>query len=203
MVMARRARELARDRGLLDRAVFFNEQWVPYEQRVNYLCDGDVAISLHQEHVETRFSFRTRFLDCLWVGLPILATQGDVLGEAAVEAGAGVAVKDGDTEGVAAALRQLTVDADRRRTMSDRARVLAHDYTWERVAQPLLRFCAAPSRAADADTPDRAMPRFKGPTKTELVLAAYRLDGLPGVRRRAARQLRRWGGRAWHRLKRS
>ncbi|MBA2476756.1 MAG: hypothetical protein H0V40_12485, partial [Actinobacteria bacterium] len=39
-----------------------------------------VAVSAHFDDVETRFAFRTRLLDCLWAGLPVVTTRGDALG---------------------------------------------------------------------------------------------------------------------------
>jgi hypothetical protein len=37
-------------------------------------------VSTHYEHVETTFAFRTRILDYLWAGLPVVATGGDAFG---------------------------------------------------------------------------------------------------------------------------
>ena len=46
--------------------MFFNEDWVAYDDRQNYLLEADVGVSTHLDHVETEFSFRTRILDYLW-----------------------------------------------------------------------------------------------------------------------------------------
>ena len=47
--------------------------------RQNYFLESDVGIITHPQHIETRFSFRTRILDYLWAGLPVISTQGDIL----------------------------------------------------------------------------------------------------------------------------
>jgi len=195
MAMSRMARERAQDRRLLNRTVFFNEGWIPYDQRMNYLCDADLAISLHREHAETRLSFRTRFLDCLWASLPIVATRGDVLCDAAVAAGAGVDVPEGDVPAVAGALRELALAPERRAEMRRRAAALAARYTWQEVARPLLAYCERPHRAADAGHDDLQFPRVKPPSSLQLAVAAYRLQGVPGVTRRAGRLLRRRAGK--------
>jgi hypothetical protein len=75
MQMAWDSRRLADKLGLTDKFIFFNEAWVDYEDRANYLLDADVGVSTHFLHVETTFSFRTRTLDYLWAGLPIVATE--------------------------------------------------------------------------------------------------------------------------------
>ncbi len=90
MDMTKRARELASQLGLTDKNVFFLEGWVSYEKRVNYLLDATAAVSAHFDLPETRFSFRTRILDYLWCGLPILTTGGDGLAELIKEQGAGL-----------------------------------------------------------------------------------------------------------------
>ena len=65
MGIVTQACELARDLGLLDRHVFFND-WVPYDKRQNWLLEADLTISLHHTvTAESRYSFRTRALDNL------------------------------------------------------------------------------------------------------------------------------------------
>ena len=81
MRMAVAMRELSEELGLTDRFVFFNEDWVAYEDRQNYLLEADVAVSTHLDHVETAFSFRTRILDYLWASLPLVTTAGDALAD--------------------------------------------------------------------------------------------------------------------------
>jgi glycosyltransferase involved in cell wall biosynthesis len=76
MRMAWETRQLADSLGLTDKVVFFNEAWVAYDERQNYLLESDLGVSTHLDHVETAFSFRTRILDYLWAGLPVVATGG-------------------------------------------------------------------------------------------------------------------------------
>ena len=146
MDMAGRAVGLAQELGLLDRCVFFRNGWVPYEQRANYLLAADLAVSLHQQHIETRFAFRTRLLDYLWAGLPVIATGGDVLSDEIAEQGAGLTVSEGNVDAVAAAFRALARDPDRRRSMREQSLRLAAKHTWDRAAEPLLAYCRAPHR---------------------------------------------------------
>ena len=65
MRIAWQTRELSDALGLTERHVFFNEGWVPYAERADYLLDADVGVSTHYLHIETAFSFRTRILDYL------------------------------------------------------------------------------------------------------------------------------------------
>jgi glycosyltransferase involved in cell wall biosynthesis len=95
MRVAAEALQAARAEGLLDRQVFFLDQWIPYEERAGYLLDADVGVSAHLDNAETTFAFRTRFLDYLWAGLPVLCTGGDELGDLAGERGFGLVVPPG------------------------------------------------------------------------------------------------------------
>jgi hypothetical protein len=57
---AEAAMTYARDRRLDGTCVHFNRGWVPYEERQSYLLEADLGISAHHDHLETRYSFRTR-----------------------------------------------------------------------------------------------------------------------------------------------
>ena len=71
-----------------DRTSFFNDGWVPYEERGATSLDADIGVSAHFDDVETRFAFRTRLLDCIWAGLPDrLRREVTTLGELSRERG--------------------------------------------------------------------------------------------------------------------
>ncbi len=50
---------------------------MPYSAWGSYLLDADIAVSIHLDNLETRFSFRTRILDYLWARRPMILTGGD------------------------------------------------------------------------------------------------------------------------------
>jgi len=139
---------LSQELGLYDRFVFFND-WVTYEARQNYLLEADVGISLHLNHAETRFAFRTRLLDYLWAGLPMVCTAGDVLGESLAAHGVASLIAPGDVEGLAHTLVSLLAIPDLRVRYKPRFEALAGHYHWDVVSRPLVEFCAAPYFAAD------------------------------------------------------
>ena len=145
-VAKRRAREL----GLLDSRIHFVEQWVPYAERGNWLQSADVGVSLHHRHVETELSYRTRMLDYLWAGLPVICTSGDVIAADVSESDLGWVVEPGDIEGIAAALdaasSETPASADGRRARIGRA---SQDRTWAIVTKPLIEVCADTRLAPD------------------------------------------------------
>jgi glycosyltransferase involved in cell wall biosynthesis len=142
------ARHLAADRGMLDRHVFFND-WVPYDERQNWLLDADAALSLHVESLETRYAFRTRILDSIWCGVPMVATEGDVLADMIAANDIGEVVPPADVNAVVDAIRRV-IDPERARAIRANIATVATTLTWERVAEPLLAYCRAPWRLGDA-----------------------------------------------------
>lgn len=147
MEMARRALALARELDLYGRSAFFVD-WVPYGERQNYLLESDVGVSLHQPGVEAEFAFRTRVLDYFWCGRPMVLSRGDELAGLVEREGLGITVPAGDPEAVADAITQL-VDAPASADRAARFAAVRSTLSWERVTEPLRRFCRAPRLAAD------------------------------------------------------
>lgn len=146
--MAASALQLSEDLGLKDTHVFFNMGWTDYDDRINYLLDADVGISTHFEHIEAAFSFRTRILDYLWAGLPIIATDGDGFAPLIRDNDLGEVVPAEDVDALAAALeRMLFVDDST--SLRENVRSFGRTYKWDRVLEPLTRFCREPRHAAD------------------------------------------------------
>ncbi|HVE68350.1 MAG TPA: glycosyltransferase family 4 protein, partial [Solirubrobacteraceae bacterium] len=121
------SRELARAREAAGPRVHFNDGWVAYEARADWLLDADAGVSAHRDHVEARFAFRTRVLDYLWAGLPVLCTEGDALAEAVAERGAGTVLAPGDVGGWTQAIRERP---ERREAAARAAGELGAELRW-------------------------------------------------------------------------
>jgi hypothetical protein len=164
----RAARDLAQRLGLAERAVFFND-WADYQDRQNFLLESDFGVSLSFDHLETTYAFRTRILDCIWAGLPVVCTRGDATADLVEQYGLGLTVTAADEDQVVSALQSLLQDPearDRRRAGFEQA---ASDLSWPRVIGPLRRFARQPRIAPDT-TRLRASP---APMRA-LVVAARR-----------------------------
>lgn len=186
--MVTRARSLSDELGLTGTTVFFNEMWVPYAERANYLADADLGVSTHLEHLETAFSFRTRILDYLWAGLPVVSTAGDAFADIIESSGAGIIVPERDVDALSDALETLLftkVGA----TAAKAAHELSTSFLWSTVAKPLVDFCESATPAADRAVRRRAIPsRFVAPSwlagKIRGARAAWQRGGLTGIARR-------------------
>ncbi|MGI9034366.1 MAG: glycosyltransferase [Acidimicrobiales bacterium] len=195
MGMAVTARDMATSLGLTGTHVFFNDSWVPYDERQNYLLEADVGVNAHLDHVETAYSFRTRVLDYLWASLPVVATEGDGFAELVAERGLGIAVPPGDVDAMESALLVLLEDADAAARCRRAAAAVAAELTWEKCLVPLLEFCRCPRRAADLVRPTgrplAAAPRpSMGRGDLALAVTYFRDGGGTEVARRAYGRLR-------------
>lgn len=198
MAIVRESRALAQSLGVLDTAVHFNDSWVDFADRQNYLTEADAGVSTHHAHVETTYSFRTRILDYLWAGLPMVVTKGDHFAELIETEGLGIAVDAGDIDALADALETVLFDdAFAARARENVARV-REQYAWESVLEPLVSFVAAPRPAGDRmdahaqlaanDRPRQRPRRKRSGLRHDLGLVAFYLrNGGPSLVMRKVR----------------
>jgi glycosyltransferase involved in cell wall biosynthesis len=140
------AHAAARELGVLGSVVHFHETWVPYDERAAWLMQSDCAISTHAEHLETRFAFRTRLLDCFWSGLPVVCTGGDDLADRVAREDLGAVAEPGDVDGIANAMERVL---DRgRESYAVALGSVAAQYTWSRAAAPLVEWVTQDSPAS-------------------------------------------------------
>jgi glycosyltransferase involved in cell wall biosynthesis len=144
MSMALKARQLAESLGLIDKHVFFPDQWIGYEERASFLLEADIAVSSHFDLAETRFAFRTRVIDYLWAGLPIITTGGDSLADLVEAETAGIVVPYQDVEAWRAAISKMLTDTAFKQKCRAGSAALAQRFTWSRAVKPLLHYCRNP-----------------------------------------------------------
>lgn len=198
MRVATQTVQLSGELGLTGTHVFFNEGWVAYEDRQNFLLEADIGVSTHLDHVETEFSFRTRILDYLWAGIPIVATGGDSFGDLVTRDGMGITVAPGDVDVLEEALFRLLDDRQLYDACAAAARRAADDFRWSKVLVPLVEYCRAPRRAADLADPDlplgievNAAPQPGLRRDLEAVARLIREGDLSGLVAKSARRVKR------------
>jgi glycosyltransferase involved in cell wall biosynthesis len=162
--------------------------WVPAERRFDLLRDVDLMVAPHVPSLETRLSLRTRFLEALAVGCPVVVSQGGSVGSLVAGEGAGWVVAPGDPEELAEALGQALRDREEAARRAEAGKRLAGRFIWERAMVPLVEFCRAPWR-------DESKERFafRPPTSSPSDPLAFR------IRRRLRRSLQ---GLTWPRRSR-
>jgi len=139
--MAQKAIDLARELGLLNRFVFFNQTWIDYRERSAYFSAAQIGISIHQKHLETEYSFRTRILDYIKHELPIICTEGDYFADLVAREELGIVVPAGGKAELREAILRLATDKELRERIKERMRKVKEKFGWSRVLQPLLTYC--------------------------------------------------------------
>lgn len=152
MPVQEETRALAAELGLLDRHVFFGD-WIPYDRRGAYLLEADLAVSLHCAGLETHFASRTRLLDAIWAGLPLVVTAGDPLGDLVATHGLGRVVPPGDADAVAEAILELLGQPGLRGRLAPAFAAVRPQFEWDHVVEPLRRWLRHPRLAADIVVP--------------------------------------------------
>jgi glycosyltransferase involved in cell wall biosynthesis len=140
---------LARELGVLDKSVFFNQSWVQFTDRQNWLLEADAGVSTHMSHVETTFAFRTRILDYLWTGLPMVVTDGDSFAELVETRGLGIVVPAQNVEALEAAIERVLFDKEFITQARANVQRVRAEFIWDNTLSPLVDFIRQPHRAAD------------------------------------------------------
>lgn len=183
---AREATAYAREHGLLGDAVVFSHGWLSYEDYVNTLLEADVGVATALPGLESRFASRTRVVDYLAAGLPVVCSANDVASELVAAHGLGRVVEPLDVDGCAAALDELTAPGSGR--IDDRAALAP--LHWRSVARPLVEYCLSQrdgrrARAASVARVAREYPAF--------ARAVYRERGGADFAKRLLRRARLGG----------
>jgi hypothetical protein len=128
-------------------------------------------------HVETRYSIRTRVLDYLWAGLPVLVSDGDITSVWVRQYQIGAVVPPLDVNAIAEAL--ISILNQPKKAWQPAFAPLAQIFAWSRVVEPLKRYCLAGAPAPDlvsnrlSFSPDHASPNFSQSWQQGLARARY------------------------------
>lgn len=139
MKAATRAYDYAKEHGLLDKFVFMNFDWVPYEERTNYLLESAIGVSTHFNNAETRFSFRTRVLDYLWANLPMILTRGDAFADLCARENLGVVVDFEKPQEIAEAAEKIIDDEKFSAEIKKNIARVKKDFYWEIITKDIAR----------------------------------------------------------------
>lgn len=132
-------------------------------RRRELFATSDLLVAPHAASLETDLSFRTRFLEALAAGCPVVTTRGGALAREVARRDAGWVVPERDPQALAAAIDEVLaggpeVEARRRRGLA-----LAAEHGWPQALAPLVDFLRRPrvdpTRAAFAFRPDTVVPR--------------------------------------------
>lgn len=135
----------AGEAGLLGTSVFFNDQRVTPDRLGPWLEHCTAGVMGNLPTLESRLSWRTRYLDLLWAGRPLVASGRDPLALLMERSGAARLAPEADPSALAAAIRSFaTRDAGWTQACS-RSRSLGETMRWSRVVTPFLEALEDPN----------------------------------------------------------
>ncbi|AWB46183.1 glycosyltransferase [Paenibacillus sp. CAA11] len=131
--------ELSNRHGITDELVFFND-WVDFNDRHNYLLEADIGLSLHHNHIETRFSYRTRITDYIWCGLPVISTEGDIFADLITQHSIGRVIKHNNVNELVDSILSFDGKTEYEVGFS----TLQKELQWQEAVKPLVEYCMNP-----------------------------------------------------------
>ncbi|MFH1454651.1 MAG: glycosyltransferase [Armatimonadota bacterium] len=137
--------KLSKELNLFDKYVFFQE-WVSYEKRADYYIEADSAVITHNDILETRYSFRIRFMDSLWARLPVICSRGDQHAKLVEDEQLGIAISIGNEFELAEAILKMARDKEFREKCRKNIGDIRKNFKWEKVLSPLVNFCKNPRK---------------------------------------------------------
>lgn len=134
----------AGEAGLLGTSVFFNEQRVTPDRLGPWLEHCTAGIMGNLPTLESRLSWRTRYLDLLWAGRPLVASGRDPLAGIMERSGAALLAPEGNPSALADAIRGFASIDARWIDACSRSKRLGDTMRWSEVVRPFLAALDAP-----------------------------------------------------------
>jgi glycosyltransferase involved in cell wall biosynthesis len=124
--------------------------WRPWSEMADFYRESNAGINIDALHYETIFGTRTRLVEMIAAGLPVVTSLGAELSYLLRDAGAALTFAVGDGSALGAALGRLAADAQLTGKMAAAALHYAqHDLSFAATTQPLRTWVANPSLAPD------------------------------------------------------
>jgi len=139
-----RVRGQAAELGLLGRSVFLNERSAGKRELPEYLAHCRAGVMTNPDVLESLAAWRTRYLDLIAGGRPLVLSGSDPLGDLMTSSGAALRSPTGDHGALADSICRLAADQDLASRMGGASRSLAQRLSWSSTLAPLRSMLADP-----------------------------------------------------------
>jgi glycosyltransferase involved in cell wall biosynthesis len=124
--------------------------WRPWSEMGAFYRSSDVGLNIDALHYETIYGTRTRLVEMIAAGLPVITSLGAELSYLLQEAGVALTFTVGDASRLRQQILTLALDDDCRHQMAARAsHYAAHDLSFYQTTAPLRAWVSEPSPAPD------------------------------------------------------
>lgn len=148
-VEAKKTLQAAKRNGLIDKNVFFPKQWIPFEERGNYLTECDVGVVSSPDIPEANLFLKTRVYDYLWAELPVILNDCEAFAPLIKEKGLGLVAKTGDARDWAGKIRELKNDKNLRDKIIKNIRKYKKELIWDKTLKPVEEYLEKPTKLRD------------------------------------------------------
>lgn len=146
--------------------------WVPAEDFPGYLAAGHLAMCVDYPCVETSTGTRTRLLEAMVAGLPVLMTRGTELSGAVEAGGAGWVTAAGDPQALGETIVEAARDREETASLGRHARAFVEQkFAIETTLAPVVQWAEEPRFA-----PDNEIKRRESPTLFEAAVNPLEAD---------------------------
>lgn len=129
--------------------------WQPSSVIPGLYPQADVGVNLDAFHYETLLGTRTRLVEMMHNGLPVITTLGCELSHIVKEQGLGLTFEIGDAETFASQILAMASDKSLQQKYAQQAETYTNqELSFQKTTQPFLEWAKKPTFA-----PDRAEPR--------------------------------------------
>jgi glycosyltransferase involved in cell wall biosynthesis len=130
--------------------------WMPWDSLGDYYQESNVGINIDGLHYETIYGTRTRLLEMMAKGLPIVTSEGTELSYLLRDKGLALTFASGNWEQFGEHMVSLARERDRYRAMADCAyRSAQGEFSFYETTAPLRAWVIQPQKAPDRQTLDR------------------------------------------------
>jgi glycosyltransferase involved in cell wall biosynthesis len=131
--------------------------WRPWSEMATYYRESNVGINIDALHYETIFGTRTRLVEMIASGLPVITSLGAELSYLLRDAGAALTFDVGDWEQLGRSVGQMAADPDLTQRMAVAAyRYAQEDLSFATTTRSLREWVQKPLRAPDRQTASRS-----------------------------------------------
>ena len=119
-------------------------KWLPRGEYLGLLAHASCGVSAHVPGLESRYAARTRYLDAIWMGMPMVVSEGDEYAEYIASHKLGVVVRPSNPTGFAQGI--LRVLDEGKNSFSGNFVRVRQRLCWRRMAAPLVEWAKAPRK---------------------------------------------------------
>jgi len=124
--------------------------WRPWTEVSDYYCESDAGLNIDALHYETIYGTRTRLVEMLAAGLPVITSLGCELSDLISNFGAGLTFESGDSQGMGRQILRLANDKELHSKMAKTAFSYAsHDLSFANTTAPVRTWVREPQLAPD------------------------------------------------------